>query len=225
MKHTIEKPHYYRTPLTKRKEIAAFIFDNTHQNHEDRAAHPFCFNVKCYDYDVSFGRLLALYREQEGDAKFFKSKEWLAAVQARYEEIGGENTVYDWAIEDARDYFYEGDTFCTLWDGTELDVKYAFKGRMGGWLTIIEFEGFKVSRSISMEEWREILDGTNDYQKMPLPELRKLYTLIVQLLHDVRPEAVKAEIEHQAMFNFFENACADIHKPEFIQLELFSDAE
>ncbi len=221
MKQTQEKPHYYNTPLTKRKNIAEFIFDSTHQNYEDRVAHPFCFNVKCYDYDVSFGRLLALYREQEKDAKFFKSKEWLAAVQARYVEIGGEETVYNRGIEDARDYFYEGDTFRTLWDGTELDVKYEFRGRMGGWLTITEFEGFKVGRDISKEEWREILDGTNNYQKMPLPVLRKLYALIVQLLHDVRPETVKAEIEHQAMFNFFENYCADIHKPEFIQLELF----
>lgn len=227
---THKKPEYYETPLTDRKAIADFIFDKTHQRYYDHRSHPFCFNVKCYDYDVSFDHLLALYKEQEGDEKFFKSKEWLAAVKAKYDEIGGEETVYQWGLEDACRYlvsgpdgYPDGDTHRTLWDGTELDVKYSFEGRSGGWLSIVEFEGFKVNRDMGEAEWREVLEGTNDYTEMSYETLLKLYALVTHLIHDVRPEAVKSEIEYQAAFNFFENACSDIRKPEFIQPSLFPD--
>ena len=78
-----------------------------------------------------------------------------------------------------------------MWDGTELDVRFEFQGRSGGWLSLVEFEGFKFNdRDHGSDYWREVLEGTDEEKAMDYKTLRNLYQLIVQLKHDLRREAV-----------------------------------
>jgi hypothetical protein len=56
--------------------------------------------------------------------------------------------------------------------------------------------------------------------EMPYGELRTLYKLVSQCDHNFRTEAVLGEIEHNAAFDFFENICVDIPRPDTLQLKL-----
>jgi len=215
----MKKPDYYKTPLRSRKDIIDFIFDATHQRSYDYSPHPFCFNVKLYDLDLSFSKLLALYKEED-DGPHTRDEEWLEAVKERYEELG-EDTIYEWGQESACRSFVgagwgsepDGDSYRTLWDGTEVDVRYAFVGRCGGWLSVMKFEG----TDFANRSWdaRELLESW-DYKK-----LRNFYQLIVMLKHDLGNNAASREVEYQAAFNFFHNGCNDIPQPDAAQLKLF----
>ena len=230
----IKKPDYYKATLKSRKDITAFIFDATSQRYYDHRPHPFCFNVKLHGLDLSFDNLLKKWIAYEGESTYQRNDDWLTAVKAKYAEIG-EETLYEWGIEDAsrayvsgRDGTPDDDGTRTLWDGTELDVKYSFEGRSGGWLSLNEFEGFKfVERDYGADYWRRVMEKTDEEDdiNMDYKTLRKLYLLIVQLKHDLRSEAVSAEVEHQAAFNFFANACSDIPQPDYVQPSLFTEEQ
>ncbi len=129
-------------------------------------------------------------------------------ARAKYAEV--EKWLWDWGIEDTRRHV-DDDTYQCLWDGTELDVEYQFEGRSGGWLLMTKFNGMNLTR-IDRHDFETALLDTLSYES-----LRNLYQLVVQNDHDFRPEAVIDEIEYQAAFNFFENACGDIPRPNAIQ--------
>lgn len=201
----MKKPEVYQTPLKKRSDIIAFLEDATHQRHYDGHWHPLCFNVKIHTIDLSFDHLLKLWRENEGNPLYTHNEDWLKAAKEQYDE--SEESLFDWGIEDARRGFTDSDSYNHLWDGTKIDVEYSFEGRSGGWLSITKFDGYKISQ-------REKFDFT----EMEYPTLRKLYQLVIMLKHDLKnPEK---EVEWQAAFNFFANACCDIPQPNAIQKKL-----
>jgi len=217
-----KKPDAYRMVARSRADIVAAIIDLTEQRSYDYDPYYFCFNVKCYDVDMSLPNLLAKWREYEGDPAHTHNPEWLKNVKERYDETS-EETLCDWGFEDARAHFvghgdgFKSDTFRTLYDGTEVDVEYGFVGRSGGWLAITKFEGVKYNQRLDAGLETELMD-------MDFPTLKRLYQLVLMLKHDTRRSAIKSEVEMQAAFNFFANACADIHEPNSVQGELFETA-
>lgn len=210
-----KKPDQYKTPLRTRKDISEFIIDQTHQRSYDHAPHPLCFNVKVRGCDLSFDHLLELWRNHEDDPLYTHNEDWLKAARERHEETS-EETLWEWGQEDACSHFTgDSDAYTHLFDGTKVDVAYSFEGRSGGWLSINRFEGFKLNdRDYHI---------TSILEDMSFPTLRKLYQLVTMLKHDLRNPG--HEIEYQAAFNFFANACSDIPQPDSIQKTLeFADA-
>ena len=204
----IRKPDYYKTPLRTRRAITDFIVANTEQRHYD-TPHLICFNVKAYHVDLDFNHLLALFCREEGDPLFAHDDQWRKAAKEVYQEVS--NDLWDFALEDARSVFDDTDCYNHLWDGTPVNVAYSFEGRSGGWLSLNRFDGV----SFTEEHDLAILLNCQSYRW-----LRRLYQLIVMLVHDLRSEAVESEIEHHAAFNLFENCCADIPRPDALQLKL-----
>lgn len=212
-----KKPEAYRMVSRSRKDIVDSITNITTQRTYHYDPYWLCFNVKCYDYDLSLENLLKLFKDQEGDHPGMHNADWLRNIKKRYDEV--QEHLWDWGVEDSRRSFCDGDTqgddmFNHLWDGTRLDLEYGFVGRSGGWLAIIEFEGYRFDRKMDSDLETVLME-------MPFPTLQKLYQLVLMLKHDLRRSAVKSSIENNAAFNFFANACADIKQPEEVQLELF----
>jgi len=163
----MKRPSYYDTPLVRKGEIIDFIFDKVYSRQYD-TPHPICFDVKCRNLDLSFGNLCGYYQSNW-------STDWLSEAYQKYNDAEENNGGHDEiAIEEARNVFYEKDTFKTIasWD-QDIDVQYNFVGRSGGWLSIDKFEGYDFTNGASIRE-------------LPYGVLRRLYKLIVILLHDLR---------------------------------------
>ena len=211
-----KKPDAYKMKTRSRAGMIAAIPTLAQRHYDNYDPYHLCFNVKCYSVDLDLPNMLAKWREYEGDPAYTHNPEWLKAVKERYDEH--DEHLFDWGIEDARRHFVDdgpgqSDTFRTLWDGTEVDVEYAFIGRSGGWLAVTKFEGYRFDeRGTSLDEILEEMDT---------PTIKKLYQLLLMLKHDTRQEAVKNEVEHQAAFCFFANICSDITKSNHIQGQLF----
>ena len=201
----MQKPDYYKTPLRTRQEIVRFIINATNQRSYHQP-HPLCFNVKCYHVNLDFNHLLTLWNEYESNPIYTQNDEWLNSATQRHAETN-ENTLWDWARESVCDLFTDSDAYHTLWDGTAINVAYSVEGRSGGWLSVNKFEGCDFT-----DRGRHIADTLMD---MDYSKLRKLYQLIVMLSHDT--EDPSKEIEHQAAFSFFANACSDIPQPNTYQ--------
>jgi hypothetical protein len=220
-----KKPEAYKMVARSRQDIVAAIISMTDQRTYHYDPYYLCFNVKLYDCDLSLKNLLKHFKDQEGDHLGMHNRDWLRQIKERYDEIG-ENTLYEWGIETARGSFVgsgrdgkpDDDMFNHLWDGTELDVDYAFVGRSGGWLAIAKFEGFSFDRRMDADLETELME-------MEFSTLKKLYQLVLMLKHDLRQEAIKLEVEVNAAFDFFANACADIKQPDEVQPELFRTQE
>lgn len=222
-----KRPDEYKLPLRKRADIIAFIIASTNQRSYDGHPHPLCFNVKLHSgVDLDFDHLLALWRNYENDPLYTHDEGWLEAAKAKHGRVG-EETLYEWGLDDARNPFFSQqrptygepgtDSYAMLWNGTSIDVRYSFEGRSGGWLSINSFEGTKFTQYDSNIE--------DTLHEMDFSTLRKLYELVTLLKHDLQREKIKAEVELQAAFNFFANACSDIPKPDAIQRKLeFAEA-
>ena len=220
------KPGYYRTPLRSRSDIADFLasvggYYSTHGHH---GRSYFAFNVKCYDADLAFGHLIQTYRSAGyyGDGEtWLDNPEWLVQALAKYEVA--ERHLFDWGVEDASRMVTASGCYNHLYNGTEVEVEYAWMGRSGGYIGIGRFEGFDFSEDVSRGYWDEVfrgnphrggtaewLDWDRTFPTMDYPALRKLYALVVMLIHDLTPEKASSEVEHHAAFRFVEGACADI---------------
>lgn len=211
-------PAHYRTPLRSRKDITKFILDATYQRSDGRYKyHPLCFNVKIYDLDFSFDNLLKIWQDNEGVKVFHKTREWLEPAKAKLERVA--DTLCDQALEDARDDIDNDDFWRIHWDGTQFERTLVFDGRNAGWLSLTTFGRFDFTKEPADYTFGT-LEGTNPYCKMSYPMLRELYKFIVQLKHDTRKEAVKANVEDKAAFNFFANVCQGLPEPDRIQLEM-----
>jgi hypothetical protein len=81
-----------------------------------------------------------------------------------------------------------------LWDGDKAIAEWSFGGRSSGWLCLIGFENHAI-------------ECADDLKGLEYPMLRRLYRFIVQCGHDFRSEAIHREVEYQAAFNLFANAC------------------
>lgn len=205
------KPEYYQTPLRSRQDIIDFIIFSTHQRVYDHRPHPFCYNVKVYHVDFDFDHLLQIHREAEDDPIYTHNDEWLAGARAEYDDLK-EGQLWEYAQEDACNQLLESDAFKCLYDGTQVDVRYSFEGRSGGWLSINRFEGHDFTEDD--QHIKYVL------QDMQFSTLRKLYVLVTMLNHDVRRDNVAKELEYQAAFNLFHNVCSDVPQPDNIQRKL-----
>ena len=218
-----KKPDAYKMKARSRAGIVAEIVKLTEHRMCFNDPYYLCFNVKVYEsVDLSLPTLLNLWRNYEGDNLHTHNAEWLREVKEKFEEIGDQK-LFDWGIEECRSSYIgryhsgipESDAVRTLWNGTELNVKYNFVGRSGGWLAIAEFEGLQLDRP--QGDLENILNDTD------FGTLQNLYQLVLQIKHDTRTEAILSEIAHQAAFQFFANACADITQPDTIQPHLFDN--
>lgn len=213
----IAKPPAYRMSARSRADIVAAIMSMSQKRAYDHHAYGLCFNVKVYTPDLSLKNLLRHWRNADGDSAYTHNPRWLKDVAERYAEHAG--SLFEWGTEGACRYFTDdiSSTFRELWDGTKVSVEYGFAGRSGGWLVILEFEGYSfVDRGIDVDE---------RLMGMDYPTLRKLYQLILMLNHDLSRDKRDHEVEYQAAFCFFANICCDIYQEDAAQLDLFRTQE
>ena len=141
------------------------------------------------------------------------NSEWLEKAHAKYEEV--RDKLFDWGVEDASRMVTDSDCYTHLYDGTRVEVEYAWMGRSGGYIGIGKFEGFDFSEDEGRDFWHEVfrgnphrvgtaewLDWDRTFPTMDYPALRKLYALVVMLIHDLTPEKASSEVEHHAAFRF-----------------------
>lgn len=233
MPRKMTTPGYYRTPLRSRKDIAHFLASvgGYYSPHGHHGRSYFAFDVKCHGARLDFGHLIETYRNAGycGDGEtWLDNPEWLVQAEAKYEEA--ERHLFDPGVEDAARLITDSDCYNHLFDGTKVEVEYAWMGRSGGHLGIRRFYGFDFSEDEGRDYWHEVFRGNphrggtaerHDWERtfptMGYPTLRKLYALVVMLRHDLTPETASAEVEHQAAFRFVENACSDIPRYDSIQ--------
>lgn len=226
-------PGYYRMPLRSRNDIADLLasvggYYSTHGHH---GRSYFAFDVKCHGVRLDFGHLIEIYRNAGyyGDGEpWLDNPEWLVQAQARYERA--ERYLFDRGVEDASRMVTDSGCYNHLYNGTEVEVEYAWLGRAGGYLGIRRFYGFDFSKDEDRDYWHEIfrgnphqggtaewLDWDRTFPTMACPILRKLYALVVMLDHDLTPQKASAEVEHHSAFHFIEGACCAIPRYDSIQ--------
>lgn len=229
MSQRIKKPEYYRTPLRSRKSIADFLLGVG--SYLGRDGSIFCFNVKAHGTDLSFDHLLEVFKGSGYGGGYLENDDYLEAAREKHEEVG-ENRLWEYGQEGAWRLVTDSDCYNHLWDGTPVDVEYGSAGRSSGYIVIRKFEGWNMSRT-DRNYWRRVFEGCPhaegteayddwhlDYDDMPMDTLKKLYQLVVMLVHDFSQETAVKEIEYQAAFDFFENCCNRIPKPDARQLKL-----
>lgn len=172
------------------------------------------WDVKCYDYDFSYENLLSVIREAGAYSKEMVDHPHFRKVTEAFwcdNDWGDDDqayTLWQWAIESCRSSLTDCDCYRTLWAGDEFDVEYEFMGRSGGWLTMTKFEGLTLDAKHMEDHLAELKAGEGSSEDKD--RLRNLYQLVVQNDHDFRPEAVTNELEYQAAWAFFVNACSDL---------------
>jgi hypothetical protein len=194
-------PEKYRAPLRQRAAIERYLLART-----PRRGFWFAFNVKAGAARLDFPTLLARHRASGyADEWALSQPDYMAAVRELHASTR-EATLWEWGTEDACRSVEDSDAFTHLWDGTDVHVKWGFAGRSGGWLVMAEYDGHNLrDRSPNeMAAWVRVFD---------YPDLMTLYKFVVQCEADFTPEAAASEVEYQAAFNFFCNACQDIPKP------------
>ncbi len=211
----MKTPAYYVAPLRSRAQITAWLLACSQSYYEDRARWIFAFNVKAHRLDLSFDNLLAAataprYSHDSAMADSIRDTDpvWLAAARELYTEHA--DSLFEWGREDACNTFAgrkgqhygkpDDDGFNMIWDGTPVDVEFAFFGRSGGWLTLTHFDGHALT-----SEGREL--GAEALAELPFATLRKLYRFVVMLTADLARHDSAARIEEAAAWAFFVNIC------------------
>lgn len=153
---TVKKPRKnaspYPTPLRSRKAIVDYVtgkngWDDRSYDHKH---HLFCFNVKIYNFDLSFDNLLKVWGDRgEGNKELLASDtEYVARLRERFDENGNrENQLWEWAIETMQRTFWsdrdskpDDDGWNSLFDGSvDVHARFQFHGRSAGWLVLTEF--------------------------------------------------------------------------------------
>ena len=201
-------PEFYTTPLTARADIANYLMNRKGRYYRDHGHLLFVFNVKVYDPDLDFDHMLDLNVES-GYGAGGTDPGWIEETRQRHAETD-QDDLYQMGVDDAGRQVTESDCFNHLYDGTPVDVEYAFVGRSSGWIALTKFEGIKL---IDPDLLKDLFEGVQEDGETPTltdVALQRLYALIRMLEHDLTQEKAKAEVEYQAAFNFFENLCADI---------------
>ena len=158
----------------------------------------FCFNVKLYNLDLSFGNLLEVHKKsgycENPDAT------WVEGCRSEYAAV--EQYLWHWGVEDAGSQFTTGragypddDAYNMLWDGRACVTRFSFCGRSGGWLVMSRFNGLTLTTELELEEldYRELRD---------LAEMVHFVSRAVEDRHQC--------VETAAAFAFFENTCRDV---------------
>jgi hypothetical protein len=201
-------PVEYATPLKKRADIANYLLNRRGRYYREHGHLLFVFNVKVYSPDLSFDHLLDLHdKSGYGEGKV-TDPYWVEEARQRHAEMDLDD-LYQWAIEDAGRLITDSDSFTHLYDGTPVDVGFAFVGRSGGWIALTKFEGIKL---IDPDYLRDLFEGNAEdgAPTMSYQSLRRLYALVRILEHDLTQDKAESEVEFQAAFCFFCNVCGDI---------------
>ncbi len=201
-------PAAYTTPLKKRSDIASYLMNRRGRYYREHGHLQFVFDVKVYSPDLSFDHLFALHANSGYGEGKVNDPYWVEEARQRHAETD-QDDLYQWAIEDAGRLVTDSDCFNHLFDGTPVDVEYAFVGRSGGWIGLTKFEGIEMT---DPERLRDVFEGNDEEGEptMSYQSLRRLYSLVRMLEHDMTQEKAQAEAEYQAAFGFFVNVCADI---------------
>lgn len=199
----MKTPEHYKAPLRSRRAILDFLLNRINRRFYDRRGFLFCFNVKCYSADLSFENLLSVAKEQ--DIEHLNDVMFMHEARERFEKH--ENELFNWGVEDARRTFTgreadhyskpDDDGYNTLWDGTAVDVEFAFLGRSGGWLCLTHFEGTPLA-------------DEGDINSLDYRTLRLLYRYIVMLKADLERSRASRRVEEAAAWAFFANVCGDV---------------
>lgn len=151
------------------------------------------WSVKLHGLDLSLENLIKIHKA-DYDVPRITSK-----IRAKHEEVMENDTLYQWAVEDACSTFVgrggevpDDDAYNTLWNGDSVSTKFAFLGRSGGWLVMTEFEGF-------------VLDTDIEWDTMSYRTLRGLCEMAWFVGSHLEP---RASVERCAAFTFFKNSCA-----------------
>lgn len=220
-------PKQYQAPLRTRKAIINWLNNDQARSYEARGGSNyevafanrlrrglwlFCFKVKLLSGVASgFEELLKLaLRNEVLTLAHNNDKDWLKAARQRHEDTNMEG-VYEHAIENCQEQFVScydkrhlpgNDGYRMLPDGNPVDARFAFMGRSGGWLTLVEFEGHRLDV--------EAVGAARTWESWDFQDLRKLYRYLVMLEHDLRLESVRDMVESEMAGSFFSNVCHDL---------------
>ena len=200
-------PEAYSTLLTARADIASYLMNRRGRYYRDHGHLLFCFCVKVYDADLGFDHLLELHAESGYGEGNVTDPYWINETRQRHADTD-QDDLYQWAIEDAGRLVSDSDCYTHLYDGTAVEVEFAFVGRSGGWIALTKFEGIALTDAANL---RYLFEGDeDDGDTLSDESLHRLYALVRMLEHDLTQEKAKSEVEFQAAFNFFCNVCGDI---------------
>ena len=149
-------PEAYSTPLIAKSDIAAYLLNRRGRYYRDYGHLLFVFNVKVYDPDLSFEHLLDLHAKSGYGEGKVNDPYWVA--RQRHAETD-QDDLYQMAIEDAGRLVTDSDCFNHLYDGTPVDVEFAFVGRSGGWIALTKFEGIEL---IDPDHLRDLFNGDQE---------------------------------------------------------------
>lgn len=191
-------PPQYRAPLKKRAEIVAYLMNR--RGHSDNYDYlHFAFNVKVHSPDLSLRNLYRLWQEYNGREDDVAQRPGYRLELRRLHAAIKEDILWQWGVNDARNKINEDDTYKDLWDGTPVGATWEAQGRCSGWLCLNHTDLFTISSNTHTGVYQEV------FEELPYRDLHTFYRFIVQCEADFTEEKAKAEVEHQAAFNFFAN--------------------
>lgn len=223
----MKTPDKYKAPLRKREQIIGYLTSEGpwRQRYYENHRWMFCWDVKVRDTpDLSFdGLVTALERMGHEPDAGWDDPVFMANAREEHETMSAD-TLYEWGIEGMQrnwtgrhprgaapgeEWFAcqpDDDGYSMLWDGRDVEARFAFLGRSGGWLVLTKFEGL-VLDSDAIDE--------DALKEMDYAQLRRLYRFVVQTSADIRGTNIVAGIEEYAAFDFFINVCGGVEtKPQ-----------
>ena len=189
----------YSFPLRSRRAIVEFLTNPKRRRWYHHTLYPLCWNIKVYRYDETGWN----NGDPNEPVSAAYDTAWTAHLTATANCRTGEtfqDRYFAWACDDVLRHYFEG--YYTIYPGDPADCTFTVEGRSGGWLCLTQWQGKTISGGYSD-------DFTQWLEELPYETLRGFYRLIVQLDHDLQPEA---EISHQ--FNFRRTLWEEEHREE-----------
>lgn len=240
-----KKPKSMRLPrqYCSREGVAKLLLDDRTPRYYGGNNWLLCWDVKCHFVDLSYENLVerhlaAGHRDRDEfmhtDYQNALQKAFWEQLPERYDGLGNEG-LWEWAIEGARDTFVDGDAFKTTWNGETLyEIEYGFYGRSGGWLVMESFNGVTlhtdsfVCMHDARDRWVEL--AVDEHIRVPAKEggmtwkaVRDLAEIVHTLNGYLTPQTVAEEVETAAAWVVFEQVLADVPSP--IGDKRFAEAE
>ena len=201
--------HPYTFPHRSRAAMIDYICDigGYHGGRHD-GPYPLSFNVKAWYCDFSFDHVwkrAVIDKDMDigPDDTIRNDPEQFKAYQDLVRELHKEHEerLWEWGREDACRGVTEDDTHRSLCDGTEYEVKYGFAGRSGGYIVVLEWQGYTLD-GMREEELRARLEDKEDVM---YNDLRLLYKCCRHWETDFTQKKASAEVEYQGIWHFFAN--------------------
>jgi len=168
---------------------------------------PIEFNVAADSCNFDFDHLWKTYYEEMTPNELRHDPEACSLYYRLAARLHEDHKDHLWECgqEDAVRDLQEGDTYHSLWDGTEVSVTLEMHGRCGKHLVISEFESMTL-RGLSDDDLRDVLMCKEDGQWfIETKKVDLLYRYIRQCEVDFTSAKASAEVEYQGAFQFFAN--------------------